>query len=144
MPRNSAVPRDVLVRRLAFLRRLLHDLAAFEHATPDEVAAHHYTLERIFELLVGAASDLLFHVLSEQGITASSYRDSFRLEAEHGLLPADLAGRLQQAAGMRNILVHMYEEIDHTILHQSIGAVLRDFAQFVALAEQWGEASDAS
>ncbi len=91
------MPRDVLVRKLAFLRRLLHDPAAFEHATSDEVATHHYTLEGIFELLVGAASDLLFHVLSEQGITASSYRDSFRLAAEHGLLPADLAGQWGEA-----------------------------------------------
>ena len=31
----------------------------------------------------------------------------------------------------------MYEEIDYAIVHQSIGPALRDFVQFVALAEGW-------
>jgi uncharacterized protein YutE (UPF0331/DUF86 family) len=127
-----------------YLRRLLQDLSAFEQATPAEVEAQHYTVERMLELLVGAASDLLFHLLAERGITAGSYRDSFRRAGQQGLLPENLAGRLQQAAGMRNILVHMYEEIDYAILHQSVGAALRDFPRFVALMEQLSEASDAA
>lgn len=61
----------------------------------------------------------------------------FRLAAQEGLLPDDLAARLQQAAGMRNVLVHFYEMIDYDILHASIAPALRDFALFVALAEKW-------
>jgi uncharacterized protein YutE (UPF0331/DUF86 family) len=34
---------------------------------------------------------------------------------------------------MRNVLVHLYEEIDYEILHQSIPTALEDFAQFVAI-----------
>jgi uncharacterized protein YutE (UPF0331/DUF86 family) len=40
---------------------------------------------------------------------------------------------LQNAASMRNVLVHLYEEIDYEILHQSIPKALEDFAQFVAI-----------
>lgn len=50
-------------------------------------------------------------------------------------LLADLADRLQEAAGMRNILVHLYEEIDYTILRDSIEPALRNFGQFVAIFE---------
>ncbi len=131
------MPRDVLVRKLALLRQLVRDLYAFEHATQAEVEAQHYAIERIFELMVGVASDLVFHILAERNITPSSYREAFRLAGQEGLLASELALRLQQAAGMRNILVHMYETIDYVILHQSIGPALRDFAQFVAVAEQW-------
>lgn len=134
------MPREVLLRKLAFLRQLLRDLAVYEHATQAEVEAQHYAVERILELLVGAASDLLYHVLAERGLAPTSYREAFRLAAQEGLLPDDLAGQLQKAAGMRNILVHMYETIDYAIVHQSIGPALRDFARFVAAAEQWAGA----
>lgn len=131
------MPRDVLVRKLAYLRRLLRDLAAYEHATRAEVEAQHYAVERILELLVGAAVDLLFHILAGRSVTPSSYREAFQIAAREGLLPGDLAERLQQAAGMRNILVHMYKTIDYAIIHASIVPALRDFAAFIALAEGW-------
>ncbi|ABQ92442.1 type VII toxin-antitoxin system HepT family RNase toxin [Roseiflexus sp. RS-1] len=129
--------RDVLLRKLAYLRRLLRDLAPFAQMSRDEIEKQHYTVERILELLVGAAADLTFHILAERGLTPTSDRESFRLAAQEGLLPGDLAERLQQAAGMRNILVHLYETIDYAVLHASIAPALHDFALFVAVAEQW-------
>lgn len=131
------MPRDVLLRKLAYLQRLLRDLAPFEGATQAEIETHHYAVERILELLVGAAVDLLFHILAVRGLTPVSYREAFQLAAREGLLPDDLAARLVQAEGMRNILVHMYETIDYAIVHASIAPALRDFAAFVALAEEW-------
>jgi uncharacterized protein YutE (UPF0331/DUF86 family) len=50
-------------------------------------------------------------------------------------LLADLAGRLQEAAGMRNVIVHLYQAIDYTVLRDSISPALRDFGQFIALFE---------
>jgi uncharacterized protein YutE (UPF0331/DUF86 family) len=129
------VPPEVLLRKLTYLRQLLADLAPFEGATLDEVRAEHYTVERLFELLVMAASDILFHELAERGLTPDSYRGTFKMAAAQGLLPPDLAGRLQEAAGMRNVIVHLYQEIDYAILQASIAPALRDFGQFIALFE---------
>lgn len=130
---------EVLRRKLAYLRRLLRDLAVYEHASQAEVEAQHYAVERIIELLIGVASDLLFHLLSERSLHPASYREAFKLAGDIGLLPPDLSMRLQQAAGMRNIIVHMYEELDYAIIHQSIALLMQDMAQFVALAEEWKE-----
>lgn len=121
---------EVLLRKLIYLRQLLRDLEFYRHASLSEVVAEHYKLERLFELLVVTASDILNHLLAEQGIVADSYRASFRLAGEQGMIPVELAGRLQDAAGMRNVLVHLYDEIDYTILHASIVPALADFAQF--------------
>jgi Uncharacterized conserved protein, COG2445 len=129
--------RDVLLRKLAYLRQLLRDLTPFAQMSRNEIEKQHYTVERILELLVGAAADLTFHILAERGLTPTSYRESFRLAAQEGLLPGDLAERLQQAAGMHNILVNLYETIDYAVLHASIAPALHDFALFVAVAEQW-------
>ncbi len=128
---------DVLLRKLNYLRQLLNDLTPYKDATIEEVEAEHYKLERLLELLVMAASDILHHLLAERGKTAVSYKDAFQLAAQERLLPQDLSERLQDAAGMRNILVHMYEKIDYEILHQSIPGALDDFAQFVAIFAEY-------
>ena len=39
---------------------------------------------------------------------------------------------LSLSAGLRNILVHEYEEIDYSVLHNSIPAALRDFTRLIA------------
>ncbi|MCA9897289.1 MAG: DUF86 domain-containing protein, partial [Anaerolineales bacterium] len=96
---------DVLLRKLSYLRQLLHDLTPYKDATFDEVEAEHYKLERLMELLVMAASDILHHLLAERGITAVSYKSAFQLAAKEGMLPAELSDRLQNAASMRNVLV---------------------------------------
>lgn len=124
---------DVLMRKLAYLRQLLTDLAPYRSATLTQVEAEHYKIERLFELLVATATDILFHKLAEMDKPAESYRGAFKLAAEVGLLPKDLAERLQAAAGMRNILVHLYEEIDYAILHASIEPALSDFQQFLTI-----------
>jgi len=124
---------DVLLRKLTYLRKLLEDLSPYKDASFAQVEAEHYKLERLLELMVMAATDILNHLLAERGKTAVSYKSAFQLAAKEGMIPAQLSDRLQNAASMRNVLVHMYEDIDYEILHQSIPTALEDFAQFVAI-----------
>lgn len=124
---------DVLLRKLLYLRQLLADLAPYKDATIAEVEAEHYKIERLFELLVATATDILFHSLGEHGLSPDSYRDAFYLAGKHEMIPPELAARLQNAAGMRNVLVHLYETIDYQILHASIQPALLDFGQFIAI-----------
>lgn len=128
---------EVLTRKLTYLRQLLRDLETFRNASLEKVGANHYTVERLVELLVVTSCDILFHLLAERNIQATSYRDTFRLAGKHGLIPVELANRLQDAAGMRNILVHIYEEIDYTILHASVRPALEDFRLFVSHFEAY-------
>ncbi len=44
----------------------------------------------------------------------------------------DLAQRLAGAAGLRSILVHLYEEIDYEIVADSIAPALDDFGALAA------------
>jgi uncharacterized protein YutE (UPF0331/DUF86 family) len=127
---------DILLRKLSYLQQLIADLSPHKNASLEKVIDDHYKIERIFELLVVAATDILNHLLSERDVVAATYRETFQLAAEQNLLPADLAERLQEAAGMRNIIVHLYERIDYTILRDSITPAITDFKRFVALFEE--------
>lgn len=122
---------DVALRKISVLRQLLADLEPFEDATLEEVTAEHYQVERILELLATAGADLVQHLLAERGVVADSYRDAFRQAAAAGLLDPGLARRLEGAAGMRNVLAHLYESIDYAILRASIPEARRDFAALI-------------
>ncbi len=84
---------DVLLRKLLFLRQLLADLMPYESATLADIEAEHYKLEWLFELMVTAATDILFHKLAEIAVAPNSYQEAFRLAGEQGLLPVDPAAK---------------------------------------------------
>jgi uncharacterized protein YutE (UPF0331/DUF86 family) len=120
-----------VVRKLDTLRSLLAELEKHKGATMKEIAQDPYRVERLLELLVTAAADLLSHLLAERGEQPGTYREIFRRAGDQGLIAAELAERLEKAAGMRNVLVHLYEEIDYGIVQESVGQALRDFPALI-------------
>ncbi len=40
----------------------------------------------------------------------------------------DLAGLLSRSIGLRNVIVHLYDEIDSRIVHTAIQKTLRDYS----------------
>lgn len=92
----------------------------------------HYTIERILELLVTTATDLLMHkMVVENESLPTTMRATFLRAGELKWLPSGLAENLANAAAMRNLLVHGYEKVDLAIIYKSIRAALRDYAAFV-------------
>jgi uncharacterized protein YutE (UPF0331/DUF86 family) len=92
----------------------------------------HYEIERLLELLVMTASDIVFHLISAKGEQApTSYKAAFLRVGEIGIISQDLSKSLSLSAGLRNILVHEYEEIDYSLVHKSIPIAIRDFTAFI-------------
>lgn len=125
--------RAVLARKLERLRTYLSDLQPHSGKSVDQVLEDSYEVERLLELLVQVAVDIVGHELAEKGIVPDSYRDAFFQAGKRGLLPSELAASLADAAGLRNVLVHIYEDIDYEIITNSIDEALRDFGRFLEL-----------
>jgi uncharacterized protein YutE (UPF0331/DUF86 family) len=119
---------EVLARKIGRLRDYLGALDAHQGRSADEIAGDPYEVERLLELLVQVGVDALSHLLVLRGRSASSYRDTFLQAGEAGLVDPDLAERLADAAGLRNVLVHLYEEIDYEVVARSVGRASSDFA----------------
>jgi len=123
---------EVVARKLGQMAVYLQDLRRHEGITFDQFMARHYEIERILELLIMTASDIVLHLLALKGEPApSSYRAAFLRAGETGIVSEKLGKRLALSAGLRNILVHEYQEIDYTVLHQSISSALKDFSAFM-------------
>jgi uncharacterized protein YutE (UPF0331/DUF86 family) len=123
---------EVVKKKLESISNYLNDLLPYKKITYDEFLHKHYEIERILELLVMTASDIVFHLISDKGEPApSSYKTAFLRAGELRIISKKLSRNLALSAGLRNILVHGYEAIDYKIVHKSIPAAVRDFTAFI-------------
>ena len=101
------------------LRRVTDDLAVLDSYVPavreellqDTVRLGH--LKYTFVTLLEGCLDAAHHVGAARGYgPADTNADAMRLLARHGVLPDELAQRMAQAVGFRNVLVHGYAVVD--------------------------------
>jgi uncharacterized protein YutE (UPF0331/DUF86 family) len=88
-------------------------------------------VERALQVAIQICIDVGAHLVSGLGEKPpGDYRGVFAALGSAGVLEADLAQRLGQAARLRNLLVHDYGEIDYRLLWRTLGQLddLRDFA----------------
>ncbi len=130
---------DVVKRKMAAMRSVLNDLEIFESMSFEDFCKpkNHYAAERILQLLVEIASDIVQHLLKKMNEEYPlTYRTVFLRAGELGILSQDLSVRLAQAAGMRNILVHLYETIDDRRVFKALKMLRNDFVQFLEEVEK--------
>jgi uncharacterized protein YutE (UPF0331/DUF86 family) len=132
------VDREIFSRRLEALVGYLERLRAFLDAGEAEFVrepALHDLAERYLHLAVEASLDLGNHWIAERGLPPPEVnRDTFTVLEKAGELPPDLAERLRGWAGFRNILVHEYLQIDHSIAYRAIRDELKDLESFISWA----------
>ncbi|MGH2714882.1 MAG: type VII toxin-antitoxin system HepT family RNase toxin [Thermoleophilaceae bacterium] len=100
------------------------------------LSASHTTLatQRALQLAVQICIDVGAHLIAELGLPpADDYGGVFSRLDEAGILEADLADRLRLAAGLRNLLVHGYADVDDRKVWDALARLddLRDFAAAV-------------
>lgn len=78
-----------------------------------------------------AAIALAMHWVAENGWgIPNSSREAFELLAEHGVIEAELVGKLKNMVGFRNIAVHDYQKMNLDILKNIITHHLSDLTEF--------------
>ena len=123
---------EVVSRKLARMTQCLAELEPYNACPYERFLVDHYKIERLIELLVMAVSDIVIHLLDSRGEPAPiSYRTAFLRAGETGLLSPEFSQRLALGAGLRNILVHDYEEIDYPLLHRSLAKIVGDLSRFI-------------
>ena len=97
-------------------------------------------VERALQVSIQICIDIGAHLVSELGLKpAEDYQGVFASLAAHGTIDSSLADRLGDAAGLRNLLVHDYGEIDHARLWDSLGE-LDDLRAFATAADRLARA----
>lgn len=132
---------DVVTRRLRLIRDIIDAFEQVEQATAQELSERTikiFAAERMVTQLVDLATDINGHVAATQLARApEDYADGFRLIAQVVGLPDETARELQQAAGLRNVLVHDYVNVDVAQLAAALPRVRPVFQAYVTAVSQW-------
>ncbi len=127
------VDAEVVGRRLREIgRRLsaLRDLQSHGESTFLADLALQAQAERHLQLALQCAIDIALHILADDtDRTPEDYGTAFRELAAVGMLDRNLADRLRLAAGLRNVLVHAYLDVDPARIWTHLGR-LGDFEDF--------------
>ncbi len=124
--------------RLDRLTELLGELEQIRAAGHGAYAAEFRTrlaAQHAIQLAIQVCIDIGAHLIAELGPRMpADYRGVFEALQPAGL-DAELAERLADAAGMRNVLVHGYLEVDDEAVWNAL-AHLDDLSEFAAFARQ--------
>lgn len=135
LERDWKMDRDLVLRKLAQLAEYLEQLEQVMEVDQTTFARDfriHRVAERQIELLVECAGKLNTEIAQSLAkIPPSDYYSSFFCLAATGWLDDDTAGRLATLAGLRNRLVHQYEDIRLPRLFKACQSSLPDWRAYL-------------
>lgn len=98
--------------------------------TPDKLAA----LERYFQLAIDAVIDINHQIIKDRDLEPpNDLQGTFTILGKNGILPIEFADKLAPAVGMRNRLVHQYEDVDPKIFVPKVRKDISDFDEYIRL-----------
>lgn len=131
--------RDLVVKKLARIVTCLHELRTL--AAPDrlrEDIREERFVEHTLQIAIQSALDVASHLASDQRLgEPETNRGLFQMLARAQLLSTDLAQRLAEMAGFRNVLVHGYDDVRIDIVEDVVRNHLGDLDDFVAAVKQY-------
>lgn len=125
---------ELVAKKLAFIETCVRELRTL--ARPERIAEdlrEQRFVEHTLQLAIQAALDVASHVVSDERLgEPDTNRDVFRLLERGGFLTPELGERLERMAGFRNIVVHLYQEVDLGIVRDVVENHLGDLLEFAA------------
>ncbi len=125
--------RDLVAKKLARIVTCLHELRTMASVDRlrDDVREKRF-VEHTLQIAIQSALDVASHIASDQRLgEPETNRALFQLLVKADLLSADLARRLAEMAGFRNVLVHGYDEVRVQIVEDVVRNHLGDLDEFV-------------
>jgi len=137
----TEIDADLVRRKIARISRNLDALAVVDGIALDDYRGDLYRkkgTERLLQETVEAAVDTNLHLLRTAGAaTPTDYYESFISLGQAGVIPLELAERLAPAAGLRNRLVHEYDDIDDEIVLKAVSEARQSLREYVAAVERY-------
>jgi uncharacterized protein YutE (UPF0331/DUF86 family) len=129
--------KDFIEKKIELIQQELENLAQLKGLTIQEVMGDFYkynTLERLLEKIIMRAIDVNQHLLRElgKGNAPETYKETFLQLENLSILSKELANSIAKSVGLRNILVHDYDDeiIDYNKIYDAINSCLKDYHQY--------------
>ncbi|KKU11999.1 MAG: hypothetical protein UX17_C0061G0003 [Parcubacteria group bacterium GW2011_GWC2_45_7] len=97
-----------------------------------------HAIERLFQLTVDTAIDINVHLILVENISVpDDYRNMFIVLGERNVLPYEFALRIANSVGLRNKLVHKYEEVLKKKMIEDMKAGLSQYHEYLKYIDEY-------
>jgi uncharacterized protein YutE (UPF0331/DUF86 family) len=126
---------ELVTRKISLIMRdldALGPIAAKSRSAYLESRTEEVLAERYLERIIGRMIDINYHLLTETGHPPpSDYHTSFSRLAEIHVLDREFASRIARCAGLRNGIVHEYNDLDPSKVFDALQDAMRDIPQYL-------------
>lgn len=131
----TPLDKESIQSKIARIRKNVKELKKLGKLSYDKYTKdilHTATTERLLQISIEAMLDIGSHIIAEESFGEPlEYRDVFALLIKNGILPQENEAAFLNLAGLRNRIVHVYEDIDHKQIHRFLQENLGDFDAFI-------------
>ena len=110
-----------IISHLRELSESLEDWRRYQRISIEELRMDRDKRNMVLHALlisIQSAIDIATYVIAENGLKKpSTYRETFEILEEAQIISEDLANDLSDLAGFRNVLVHIYWELDLDVVY---------------------------
>ena len=128
---------DVIKSKLAAIGSYIPELMPFlEKYRNGEIKLDDhrvFVIERLFQLIADAAIDINTHIITRGKLESpDDYEGTFRILGKSKIIPLDLAEKISNSIGLRNRLVHGYENVQ---VKKALDDISNGIDQYVEYAQ---------
>lgn len=130
---------ELVTRKLLLIARDLDELAAIRDRGQEAYLVSRVdqaVAERHLERMIGRMIDVNYHLLTGSGQAPPDYFGSFTQLASIGVVDAAFARELVAGSGLRNRIVHEYDELDHARVFEALARALTDIPAYVGAVQR--------
>ena len=134
------IKKELKDRKISLLQRNLSYLKTIASISLDEFLGNfekqlacRYTIQESVQICI----DIAFHlcIVNKFG-EPTNYKDSFKILSQNQILSDQLSIKMQNWVGVRNLVSHIYEEVDDSRIYSFIIEDLHDFDEFISTLNQ--------
>ena len=131
------IDKEFLKEKLNLITLGLERLKIFSDFAISQIAEDfikYAALKNILMEIIGRAIDINEHLISEIAHldmeAPKTYRETFLLLGDLNILQRDFAEEISKSDGLRNAIVHEYNNLDENIIYKTVGEAINQYAKY--------------
>src|SRR3972149_6722183 len=123
-------------RKIKLIQEDLSELDHLAHYSFEEISKDdikYLAVERLLEKIIMRAIDINQHMVAELGRgdeRVRGYEDTFYILAQLGIYGEEFAKQIAPSAGLRNRLVHEYNNTRQDIIYRSVSEAVEQYVKY--------------
>jgi uncharacterized protein YutE (UPF0331/DUF86 family) len=126
---------EIIINKLIKMENYISELEKFKPDTFKEYQNNQlkrYAIERIIQLIIDLALDINNILIKKADrYPARDYYSSFLELIDLGILSEEFAKDIAPSTGIRNRLVHEYEEVDNKVVYQNLDKLIKYYLSYI-------------